>query len=71
MSGKKIAFFDFDGTITAKDTLLEIIKFQKGITSFYFGFMLHTHWLIAYKLNWLSNNIAKQNSIILEFISWI
>ncbi|HEV3221812.1 MAG TPA: HAD family hydrolase [Puia sp.] len=60
MSGKKIAFLDFDGTITTKDTLLEIIKFQKGNTSFYFGFLLHVHWLIAYKLNWLSNNLTKQ-----------
>jgi phosphatidylglycerophosphatase C len=60
VSGKKIAFFDFDGTITTKDTLLEIIKFQKGKTSFYFGFLLHAPWLIAYKLNWLSNNLAKQ-----------
>ena len=67
MSGKKIAFFDFDGTITTKDTLLEIIKFQKGKTSFYFGFILHTHWLIAYKLNWLSNNTAKQKILTYFF----
>ena len=67
MSGKKIAFFDFDGTITTKDTLLEIIKFQKGKTSFYFGFILHTHWLIAYKLNWVSNNQAKQKILTYFF----
>jgi phosphatidylglycerophosphatase C len=67
VSGKKIAFFDFDGTITTKDTLLEIIKFQKGKTSFYFGFILHTHWLIAYKLNWLSNNTAKQKILTYFF----
>ncbi|HXB29673.1 MAG TPA: HAD family hydrolase [Puia sp.] len=67
MSGKKIAFFDFDGTITTKDTLLEIIKFQKGKTSFYFGFILHAPWLIAYKLNWLSNNLAKQKILTYFF----
>ncbi len=67
MSGKKIAFFDFDGTITTKDTLLEIIKFQKGRTSFYFGFILHAPWLIAYKLNWLSNNLAKQKILTYFF----
>ena len=27
---KEIAFFDFDGTITTRDTLLEFIKFVKG-----------------------------------------
>jgi phosphatidylglycerophosphatase C len=67
VSGKKIAFFDFDGTITTKDTLLEIIKFQKGRTSFYFGFILHTPWLIAYKLNWLSNNLAKEKILTYFF----
>jgi len=67
VSGKKIAFFDFDGTITTKDTLLEIIKFQKGKTSFYFGFILHAPWLIAYKLNWLSNNLAKQKILTYFF----
>jgi phosphatidylglycerophosphatase C len=67
VSGKKIAFFDFDGTITTKDTLLEIIKFQKGRTSFYFGFILHAPWLIAYKLNWLSNNMAKQKILTYFF----
>jgi phosphatidylglycerophosphatase C len=27
---KEIAFFDFDGTITTKDTYLEFIKFSKA-----------------------------------------
>ncbi len=67
MSGKKIAFFDFDGTITTKDTLLEIIKFQKGKTVFYFGFLLHTPWLIAYKLNWLPNDTGKTKNTYLFF----
>jgi phosphatidylglycerophosphatase C len=67
VSGKKIAFFDFDGTITTKDTLLEIIKFQKGKPSFYFGFILHIPWLIAYKLNWLPNNLAKQKILTYFF----
>ncbi len=60
MSGRKIAFFDFDGTITTKDTLLEIIKFQKGRAAFYTGFMFHAPWLVAYKLKLLPNDQAKQ-----------
>ena len=31
---KGIAFFDFDGTITTRDTLLEFIKFYKGNFNF-------------------------------------
>ena len=57
---KKIAFFDFDGTITTKDTLLEFIKFSRGNLFFYFGFFLNSPWLLAYKLKVISNQIAKQ-----------
>ncbi len=63
MSGRKIAFFDFDGTITTKDTLLELIKFQKGKTAFYFGFVLHAPWLIAYKLKLFPNDHVKQKML--------
>jgi phosphatidylglycerophosphatase C len=65
VSGKKIAFFDFDGTITTKDTLLELIKFQKGRRSFYIGFLINSPWLIAYKLKWIPNDRAKQ-----KILSW-
>ena len=62
---KKIAFFDFDGTITKKDTLLEFIKFSKGFFSFYTGFLLNSPYLIAYKLKIISNQSAKEK--ILSF----
>lgn len=55
-----IAFFDFDGTITTKDTLLEFIKFSKGVTPFYAGFLLNSPWLVAYKLKIISNQKAKE-----------
>lgn len=62
---RRIAFFDFDGTITTKDTLLEIIKFQKGVVYFYIGFILYSPILIAFKLKLISNSWAKQQ--ILKF----
>lgn len=55
-----IAFFDFDGTITTKDTLLEFIKFSKGRFAFYSGFLLNSPWLVAMKLKLISNQRAKQ-----------
>ena len=57
---KRIAFFDFDGTITTKDTLLEIIKYQKGSFPFYLGFLLCSPFLVAYKLRIISNQKAKE-----------
>lgn len=57
---KRIAFFDFDGTITTKDTLLEFIRFSRGVSRFYAGFLLNSPYLVAYKLKLISNQTAKE-----------
>ena len=57
---KGIAFFDFDGTITTKDTLLEFIRFSKGSIRFYLGFLINSPYLVAYKLKIISNQLAKE-----------
>jgi phosphatidylglycerophosphatase C len=64
---KEIAFFDFDGTITTKDTLLEFIKFSKGALSFYLGFLVNLPFLIAYKLKIISNQKAKEKILYFFF----
>lgn len=61
MTRETIAVFDFDGTITRKDSLLEFIKFSKGKRQFYFGFFLFSPLLIAMKLKLYPNWKAKQN----------
>jgi HAD superfamily hydrolase (TIGR01490 family) len=60
---RRIAFFDFDGTITTKDTLLEFIKFYKGKRKFYLGFLLYSPLLVAFKLKIIPNYVAKQKVI--------
>lgn len=55
-----IAFFDFDGTITTKDTLFEILKFTKGKLSFYLGMAYLAPRLIAHKLNLSSSQKTKE-----------
>jgi phosphatidylglycerophosphatase C len=57
---KKIAFFDFDGTITKRDSLPEIIKFIKGRFAFYAGIILNTQWLLAYRMNLISAEMLKE-----------
>lgn len=57
---RSIAFFDFDGTITSTDSLLEFIKYAKGEAAFYAGFALHAPYLAAYKLKIISNQRAKE-----------
>ncbi|HEY0679698.1 MAG TPA: HAD family hydrolase [Chitinophagaceae bacterium] len=63
-----IAFFDFDGTITTRDTLLEIIKYHKGSSRFYAGFLLNAPYILAWKLGLIPNYAAKER-IMRHFFS--
>ena len=62
---KGIAFFDFDGTITTKDTLLEFIRFSRGSLGLYAGFFRKSPWIAAYRLKLISNQTAKEK--VLEY----
>ncbi|MDR3697930.1 HAD family hydrolase [Mucilaginibacter sp.] len=62
---KKIAFFDFDGTITTRDTLFEVIKHHKGKMKFYTGLLLNAPYLIGFKIKLITNQYAKEK--ILEY----
>lgn len=57
---KRIAFFDFDGTVTTHDTLLEVIKFHRGTFRFFLGFIINSPFLLAYKAGIISNQAAKE-----------
>lgn len=56
----RIAVFDFDGTITRKDTLIEFIRFAKGSLSLYWGLLLQLPWLILMKLHICDNGRTKE-----------
>ena len=57
---KKVYAFDFDGTLTTKDTLLEFIRYAKGSTGFWLGFLRYAHLLVLMKLGFYPNWKAKQ-----------
>lgn len=57
---KAIAFFDFDGTITNKDTMLALAEYSKGKAGYLFGMLRLSPSLVALKLNLLSAQKAKQ-----------
>ena len=56
----KIYAFDFDGTLTTRDTLLEFIRFACGAPRFLLGFLLHAPLLVLMKLRLYDNGKAKQ-----------
>lgn len=55
-----IVFFDFDGTLTRRDTLFPFLKFLVGVRRFYLYIFLLTPVLIAYGLGLLKNDVAKK-----------
>jgi HAD superfamily hydrolase (TIGR01490 family) len=57
---KTLALFDFDGTITTKDSLICFIRFAVGDIKFVAGMLYLSPMLAAYKLKIIANDKAKQ-----------
>ena len=57
---RKIVAFDFDGTLTTRDTLIEFIRYAKGSLSLGLGFLRFAHLLVMMKLKLYPNWKAKQ-----------
>ena len=58
---KKIYAFDFDGTLTTRDTLLVFIRYACGTRAFLLGFLRYAHQLVLMKLGFYPNWKAKQH----------
>lgn len=56
----KVYAFDFDGTLTKKDTFIEFIEYSKGYGKTFFGLLLFSPILILMKLHLYPNWKAKQ-----------
>jgi len=57
---KCLALFDFDGTITARDSFFEFIRFSVGTPHILAGIFLLSPVLAGYKLGLLANGRAKE-----------
>ncbi len=64
---KSIAFFDFDGTITTKDTMLEFARYSSGFAGYWIGICLISPWLIAMKIGLISKKRAKEKFLTYFF----
>lgn len=65
-----IAFFDFDGTITSKDSFVEFMKRERGAAYFYAGMLLHLPVLVGMKTGLLSNQRVKEMVLSFCFRKW-
>ena len=57
---KKIHVFDFDGTLTTRDTLLLFIRFVKGGWALWLDMLLYAPLLVLMKLRLLDNGRVKE-----------
>lgn len=55
-----IAAFDFDGTLTTRDTLIAFIRFTHGRCRLLIGLLRQAHWLLMMKLGLYPNGKAKE-----------
>jgi phosphatidylglycerophosphatase C len=64
---KSIAFFDFDGTVTRKDTMIEFIRFARGNRAYMIGLAMLSPWLAGMKARIFTNEFAKEKMLAYFF----
>lgn len=62
---RKIAVFDFDGTLTTKDTLMEFIRYCHGSVRLYLGLLLFSPIILLMFFGLYNNGSAKE-----KLLSW-
>lgn len=60
MRQKKLYVFDFDGTLTKRDTLIEFIRFVHGNKATLIGFLKNLHVLLLMKIGIIGGGKAKR-----------
>lgn len=65
-----LALFDFDGTITTKDSLVDFIQYAVGKTAYYKGLFCLSPMLAGYTLKLIPNYIAKEKLLSYFFKGW-
>ena len=63
-----VAFFDFDHTITTKDSFLDFIAYVKGRRALYKAMLRLALPSIGYKLGWVSGATIKERYLNLFFL---
>lgn len=60
MERRRIHAFDFDGTLTRRDSFIALLRFVRGDAAFIMGMLACSPWLALMKLRLYSNGKAKQ-----------
>jgi phosphatidylglycerophosphatase C len=63
----ELALFDFDGTITRKDSFIDFIKYIHGSRRFYRGAVTLLPWIIGYAVKQVRNTQLKERFLTYYF----
>jgi phosphatidylglycerophosphatase C len=66
----KLALFDFDGTLTRKDTMFEFIAFARGHRRLWWSLLILSPLLVLTKLGHYSPEAAKKRLLRFHFSGW-
>jgi phosphatidylglycerophosphatase C len=66
----RIAFFDFDGTITTRDSFIDFLLYASGYLNFITGMLILSPVLLAFKGKLIPNWRAKEMVLSYFFKSW-
>lgn len=66
----KLALFDFDGTISTKDSFMEFTKFSVGLPRFILSFFILSPLFVLYFLKLFPNHKLKEIFITYHFKNW-
>lgn len=64
---KKLVLFDFDGTLTNRDSMLEIFKYRSGFLQCVLGFVRYFPLLVAMKVGLCSSKYVKEKLLAYHF----
>lgn len=67
---RQLTIFDFDGTLTSRDTLLLFIRFACGWRAFMWGMLLYAPLLVLMKLRLYHNGKTKEKVLSHFFKGW-
>ena len=70
LNNNVIAFFDFDGTITKKDSFLEFLKYSKGKIEFIKVLIILSPLIISFFFNKTTNQSLKEAFLRYYFNNW-
>lgn len=69
MNTTPVAFFDFDGTLTRRDTMLPFLRRYVGNRTFFANLLLLSPVLLGYVARLVPNDVAKQK-VLRRYLAW-